>query len=140
MYGPGQDAVTTPTLSVAYLSLRTNTPLLITMDPYTNGKVRDTRCKLSSCIPSLHIVVCASQYTLLNTGQYTPLYTSQYTPLYTGQYTPLYTSQSLYTSQYTFLYIQTILRTDDMDLAGDVIQSLAAYLGIEVHVGRCHPN
>ena len=38
----------------------------------------------------------------------------------------------LYTSQYTPLYTQTILRTDDMDPAGDVIQSLAAYLGIEV--------
>ena len=43
-----------------------------------------------------------------------------------SQYTPLYTSQ------YTLCIPQTVLRTDDMDLAGDVIQSLAAYLGIEV--------
>ncbi|XP_064385467.1 Bardet-Biedl syndrome 2 protein homolog [Halichondria panicea] len=63
MYAPGDDAVTTPTLSVAYLSLRTNSPLLMTMDPAQSGK--------------------------------------------------------------------TTLHTDDMDLAGDIIQSLATYLGIE---------
>ena len=42
MYAPGDDAVTTPTLSVAYLSLRTNSPLLMTMDPAQIGKVSVT--------------------------------------------------------------------------------------------------
>jgi len=33
------------------------------------------------------------------------------------------------------LLTQVTIQTDDMDLAGDVIQSLASYLGIEVSVG-----
>ena len=37
---------------------------------------------------------------------------------------------------------QVTLQTDDMDLAGDVIQSLASYLGIEVCEPKvcCHGN
>ena len=37
---------------------------------------------------------------------------------------------------------QVTLQTDDMDLAGDVIQSLASYLGIEVCKLKvcCHGN
>ena len=37
---------------------------------------------------------------------------------------------------------QVTLQTDDMDLAGDVIQSLASYLGIEVYKLElcCHGN
>ncbi len=31
-----------------------------------------------------------------------------------------------------YVILQTTLHTDDMDLAGDIIQSLATYLGIEV--------
>ena len=63
LYSPDQDAITHPTLHVAYLSLRTRTPLIIAMDPTHNGR--------------------------------------------------------------------TTIRTDDMDLAGDLITSLAIYLSIE---------
>lgn len=63
MYGPGEDAVTSPYLHVSFMSLRTNTPLVIKMEPSEGRKMT--------------------------------------------------------------------LQTDDMDLAGDIIQSLAAYLSIE---------
>lgn len=31
-----------------------------------------------------------------------------------------------------FFYFQVTVKTDDMDLAGDIIQALASFLGIEV--------
>ena len=40
MYSPGDDAVTSPNLHIAYMSLRTSTPLVITMHPSENGRVR----------------------------------------------------------------------------------------------------
>ena len=39
MYGPGEDAVTSPHLHVSFMSLRTNTPLIIKMEPSEGGKV-----------------------------------------------------------------------------------------------------
>ena len=39
---------------------------------------------------------------------------------------------ALVTHLVSFISAQVILRTDDMDLAGDVIQSMTEFLGIEV--------
>ena len=39
MYGPGDDAVTSPHLHVSFMSLRTNTPLVIKMEPNEGRKV-----------------------------------------------------------------------------------------------------
>ncbi len=40
LYGLGEDAVLSPTLHAAYMSLRTRTPLLITVEPSQHGMVR----------------------------------------------------------------------------------------------------
>ena len=84
MYGPGEDAVTSPNLQIAFLSLRTNSPLIITLDPAQNSKV--SKHQSTSHVP--------------------------------------------YHSM--FLSTQMTLETDDMDLAGDIVQSLANYTGIDV--------
>lgn len=35
-----------------------------------------------------------------------------------------------------FFYFQVTVKTDDMDLAGDIIQALASFLGIEVDMPK----
>lgn len=38
-----------------------------------------------------------------------------------------------------FFFFQTIIKTDDMDLAGDIIQSMTSFVGIEVSINMdCH--
>ena len=48
----------------------------------------------------------------------------------------------LHSFNFSHCVTQVTLQTDDMDLAGDVIQSLASYLGIEVCKLElcCHGN
>ena len=44
LYNPGEDAASTPYMEMAYKSLRTNTPLVMKIDPQDSGKVHIWIC------------------------------------------------------------------------------------------------
>ena len=56
LYGPGEDAVSTPYMQMAYMSLRTNTPLILKIDPQDSGKVL---C-MPTCTPACQQAYSAS--------------------------------------------------------------------------------
>ena len=53
LYSPGEDAVTSPHIHIAYMSLRTHTPLVFKLEPSEGGQVRRgmlTMITVSKCV------------------------------------------------------------------------------------------